>query len=38
MLEKAYAKINLYLDVVAEREDGFHDIKSIMHTEFWISN
>lgn len=30
--ERANAKINLYLDVVAEREDGFHDIKSIMHT------
>ena len=29
--EYAYAKINLYLDVVALREDGFHDIKSIMH-------
>ena len=30
--EKAYAKINLYLDVVAMRPDGFHDIKSVMHT------
>ena len=30
--EKANAKINLYLDVVSLREDGFHDIKSIMHT------
>ncbi len=30
--EKANAKINLYLDVVSQREDGFHDIKSIMHT------
>lgn len=30
--EKANAKINLYLDVVSQRADGFHDIKSIMHT------
>lgn len=30
--EKANAKINLYLDVVSRREDGFHDIKSIMHS------
>lgn len=30
--EKAAAKINLYLDVVGKRPDGFHDIKSIMHT------
>ncbi len=29
--EYAYAKINLYLDVVALRDDGFHDIKSVMH-------
>ena len=32
ILENAYAKINLYLDVVGRREDGFHDIKSLMHT------
>ncbi len=30
--EKAYAKINLFLDVVARREDGFHDIKTVMHS------
>ena len=30
--ESAYAKINLYLDVLAKREDGFHDIKTVMHT------
>lgn len=30
--EQAYAKINLYLDVIARREDGFHDIKTVMHT------
>lgn len=30
--EKAYAKINLYLDVLGIREDGFHNIKTVMHT------
>ena len=30
--EYAYAKINLYLDVLSKREDGFHEIKTIMHT------
>lgn len=30
--EKANAKINLYLDVIAKRDDGFHDIKTIMHS------
>lgn len=30
--EYAYAKINLYLDVLAKREDGFHEVKTIMHT------
>lgn len=30
--EKAYAKINLYLDVVSKRDDGFHEIKTVMHT------
>ena len=30
--EKANAKINLYLDVISKREDGFHDIKTIMHS------
>ncbi len=30
--ESAYAKINLYLDVVSKRADGFHDIKTVMHT------
>lgn len=27
---KAYAKINLYLDVTGKRDDGYHNIKSIM--------
>ena len=30
--EKAYAKINLFLDVTARRDDGFHDILSVMHS------
>ena len=30
--EYAYAKINLYLNVVSRREDGFHDIDTVMHT------
>ena len=29
-IEKAYAKINLYLDIEKKREDGFHDIFTIM--------
>ena len=31
-IEFAYAKINLTLDVVGKRSDGFHDIESIMHS------
>ena len=30
--EKAYAKINLYLDVLGRRDDGFHDILSVMQS------
>jgi 4-diphosphocytidyl-2C-methyl-D-erythritol kinase len=30
--ETAYAKINLYLDVTGRRDDGFHDILSVMHS------
>lgn len=30
--EKAYAKINLFLDVTGKRKDGFHDILSVMHS------
>ena len=29
---KAYAKINLHLDVTGIREDGYHNIQSIMHS------
>ena len=29
---KAYAKINLALDVVRRREDGYHDVRMIMQT------
>lgn len=28
----AYAKVNLTLDVLGERPDGYHDIESVMHT------
>lgn len=30
LIEKAYAKINLALDVVRKRSDGYHDLKMIM--------
>ena len=30
--EKAYAKINLTLDILGKREDGYHDLKSVMQT------
>lgn len=30
--ELAYGKINLYLDVLGRREDGYHDIQSVMQT------
>lgn len=30
--EEANAKINLFLDVNSKREDGFHNIKSVMHS------
>lgn len=32
VVEKAFAKINLFLDVSAKRDDGFHDIKSVMQS------
>lgn len=30
--EQAYAKVNLFLDVTGKREDGYHDLTSVMHT------
>jgi len=30
--EKAYAKLNLFLDVLSKRQDGFHDIRTVMHS------
>ncbi len=30
--EYAYAKINLYLDVLSKRDDGFHEVKTVMHS------
>ncbi len=30
--ERANAKINLHLDVISRRDDGFHDIKTVMHS------
>lgn len=30
--EKAYAKINLFLDVTGKRQDGFHELVSVMHS------
>ena len=32
VIEHAYAKINLFLDVTGRRDDGFHDILSVMHS------
>lgn len=32
LYEGAFAKLNLTLDVLGKREDGYHDIKSIMQT------
>ena len=30
MFVKANAKINLYLDVIGKREDGYHDLDMVM--------
>ncbi|RKX54245.1 MAG: 4-(cytidine 5'-diphospho)-2-C-methyl-D-erythritol kinase, partial [Thermotoga sp.] len=32
MIFKSYAKINLYLDVVGKRDDGYHDILSVFQS------
>ena len=32
VFEKAYAKINLFLDVTGRRNDGYHDIVTVMHS------
>jgi len=32
LISKAYAKINLTLDVFPKREDGYHELRSIMQT------
>ena len=32
LFEPAFAKINLTLDVLGKRDDGFHDIKTVMQT------
>ncbi|AEH50529.1 4-(cytidine 5'-diphospho)-2-C-methyl-D-erythritol kinase [Pseudothermotoga thermarum] len=32
VVEKAYAKVNLYLDVLRKREDGYHDIVGLFQT------
>lgn len=32
LYEGAYAKINLTLDVLGKRDDGYHDLKSVMQT------
>lgn len=31
-VEKAYAKVNLFLDVIGRRSDGFHKLRTVMHT------
>ncbi|MCX7918825.1 MAG: 4-(cytidine 5'-diphospho)-2-C-methyl-D-erythritol kinase [bacterium] len=32
MLLKAYAKVNLFLEIVARRDDGYHDLVTILQT------
>ena len=32
LFEPAYAKVNLTLDVLGKRDDGYHDIKTVMQT------
>ena len=33
---KALAKINLGLDVVRKREDGYHEVRMVMQTIHWL--
>ncbi|MBO7218124.1 MAG: 4-(cytidine 5'-diphospho)-2-C-methyl-D-erythritol kinase [Clostridia bacterium] len=32
IVAKAYAKLNLYLDIIGKRDDGYHDIDSVMQS------
>ena len=32
LYEGAFAKVNLTLDVLGKRPDGYHDLKSVMQT------
>jgi len=32
VFEKAYAKINLFLEILDKREDGYHNIDTVMHS------
>ena len=32
LYEAAYAKVNLTLNVLGKREDGYHDLQSVMQT------
>ncbi|MBP3659903.1 MAG: 4-(cytidine 5'-diphospho)-2-C-methyl-D-erythritol kinase, partial [Oscillospiraceae bacterium] len=32
LFEPAFAKVNLTLDVLGKRDDGYHDIKTVMQT------
>jgi len=36
--EKAYAKINLGLDVLGRRENGYHDVRMVMQTIYLYDN
>ncbi len=38
ILEKAYAKLNLFLDVENKRPNGYHGIVSLMQTVDWCDN
>ena len=32
VIEKAYAKVNLTLEILGKRRDGYHDLASVMQT------